>query len=253
MQYWLRDSELCVELNLPGSSLSTLHSSNRFPTPPSPQDISLRNDFAVGETWYYYLIEISFRCIFDRILETFQTAPVNFQDVFTWWPNTPHAELCRLASDLDQQIYLAAVNLPEYLHYIPESPTDRKLSLFISMRKLALRECLFRPFLFRVVHSPTQHAAVHEYARECVESCPEESRRLLAKHHHHGSWFAGRAALRCGMSLIAAFRAEFTGMPPDWTSAVEHGIHVNEQWAEKEADLKPLAAVPRKNYQACWR
>ncbi|PTU18051.1 hypothetical protein P175DRAFT_0534955 [Aspergillus ochraceoroseus IBT 24754] len=238
--YWssLRsERELCIELNLPCSQLSDFPIADQFPTPPQQANLlEAYEGFSVEEMWYYYLTEISQRCISDRILNTFYT-----EDNDRKWLTCPVDEMVKVATELEENLNFAISNLPAQLRYEQEELQHRELPFFTSMRIMTARESLYRPFLYRVVHSlQAQPAVVQDLASRCLDLCRTLTHHVAIQYRHHGSWLMARCAFRCGLSILAAARSGRIPVPPDWRECVEKAIATVRFWAKDASDLETL-------------
>jgi hypothetical protein len=215
----------------------------RFPDPPSeqPTDSNSPEGFPLTETWYYYLTEIFLRCVFDRILDTFYS-----QNDDRHWLQYPPDQMLQSASELENQLLAAISNLPPEFQY--EQP-DQELSRLTSGRIMHTQEFLFRPFLYRVVHSLAhQVAMIQDLAQRCVQVCQKRIYQMAIQHRHHGSWMVAMAVFRCGLSIVAAAKSGRVDLPADWRHCVETAIAVIEFWSEEADDLKELGVVFRGIY-----
>ncbi|KAL1979472.1 hypothetical protein VTN96DRAFT_5716 [Rasamsonia emersonii] len=245
--YWSclkSECELRTEINLASSRIAELRFTEEFPTPPV-ESVETPEEFPLEESWYYYLTEISQRHILDRIMNAFYAE----EDDRRWLDASPEA-MVRMASELERQHVLALANLPSWLRYDEGQPEDCELPFFLHCRIFYVQECLFRPFLFRVIHSPVpQPPAIQDFAQRCVEASYNNARCVTLQHRHHGSWFMGRAAFRCGLSLLAAAHSGKVEMPPDWRQCVETALVTTEFWGEEAVDLRKLGRIFRTIYE----
>jgi hypothetical protein len=209
--------------------------------PHETRDEDVPTIFPLEESWYYYLTDISQRAILDRILNSFYA-----EESDRHWLQTSPNDMARIALELDRQLVMTDTNLPPWLHYSQENIGDRELPYFIHRRLLQMQECLFKPFLFRVLHChETQPQVISELAQRCVEACRTNILETAIQHRHHGSWFVARGAFRCAMAIVAAAKSGKLVMPNDWFACVETALTVIEFWGQEAADLQPLGQILR--------
>ncbi|KAJ5613273.1 hypothetical protein N7510_006467 [Penicillium lagena] len=239
------EREIRTEINLTPLKASNRDLAEEYPMPPhEAREGEAPTVFPLEESWYYYLTDISQRRILDRILNSFYAQESDQQ-----WLQTSSDDMARTALELDRQLATIDANLPPWLHYSREELGDRELPYFIHRRLLHMQECLFKPFLFRVVHSDqTQPQVVFDLAQRCVEACRMNILETAIQHRHHGSWFVARGAFRCAMALIAAAQSGILAMPNDWFACVETALTVIEFWGQEAADLQPLGQILRTVY-----
>jgi hypothetical protein len=200
--------------------------------------------FPLEESWYYYLTDVSQRRILDRIINSFYA-----QESDREWLQASSDDMARIALELDRQLAMTDANLPPWLHYSRGDLEGRELPYFIHRRLLHMQECVFNPFLFRVVHShQAQSQVVFDLAQRCVEACRTNILETAIQHRHHGSWFVARGAFRCAMALIAAAKSGKLAMPNDWFTCVETALTVIEFWGQEAADLQSLGQILRAVY-----
>jgi hypothetical protein len=242
----LDNREIRTEINLIPLKGSNWDLAEEFPIPP-PENGGPPTVFPLEESWYYYLTDISQRRIMDRILNSFYAQESDRQ-----WLQASSDEMTRIALELDRQLAMTEANLPPWLQYSQELG-NRELPYFIHRRLLHMRECLFRPFLFRVVHShQAQPQVVFDLAQRCVETCRKNILESAIQHRHHGSWFVARGAFRCAMTMVAAAKRGKLVMPNDWFACVETALTVIDFWGQEAADLRPLGHILRAVY-SCTR
>jgi hypothetical protein len=219
---------------------------------PPQEDGDAATVFPLEESWYYYLTDISQRRILDRILNSFYAQESNRQ-----WLQMSADEMTRLALELDRQVAMTKANLPPSLQFSQEL-RDRELPYIIHRRLLHMQDCLFIPFLFRVVHShQAQSQVIIDLAQRCVETCRMNILESAIQHRHHGSWFVARGAFRCAMAIVAAAMSDKLAMPDDWPACVETALRVVDFWGEEAADLRPLGHILHTVYTSAqcprWR
>jgi hypothetical protein len=238
------NSEIRTEINLTSLKFSEWNLSKEFPMPPH-EEVENSSGYPLEESWYYYLTEISQRPILDRILNAFYS-----QEDDSQWLEVSSDDMVGVVLELEQQLTTAAATLPTWLRYSPDAPDDRELPYFIHRRMLYVQECLFKPFLFRVIHSSiAQPPMVREFAQRCVEACRANVLQTAIQHRHHGSWFIGRGAFRCGLAMIAAAQSGKLHMPQDWLQCVETAIAIIEFWEKEATDLQKLSQILRSIFQ----
>jgi hypothetical protein len=98
-------------------------------------------------SWYYYLSEIASRRIANRIFNGFyKTGPQS-------WFSVPMARMQRIAEELDAQLVQWSEHIPHPVAF-EDQPSSDELTSMLQGRFLELRERVWRPFLYLVIHEP---------------------------------------------------------------------------------------------------
>lgn len=78
-------------------------------------------------------------------------------------------------------------------------------------RHVQIQRLLYRPFLYRYIHSPHEDPAVREmirpFAEKCVQACLDPAVSVGLGHRHHGTWFWCRQSATAALLLLGAAKA----------------------------------------------
>lgn len=230
-------SEVCIELDLVPSTVSNPAFAAEYPTPPA-DEIEDPSDFPLTESWYYFLSEIS-RKIMERIVDTFYSEPDDSHLL-----NMRVSTLSRIAQEIAEHQVLSASYLPSWLQYSKDDMGQREIPYVTHGRALIVKECLFRPFLFILLHSACpQPQVVWDFANRCLDTCFEVLEHIHTQHRHHGTWLSARVAFRCGLSIIAAVKSGKMRVRTDWRDFVVGALETMNIWGEEAHDIDKLAEI----------
>lgn len=242
--YLKSECEMRDEVNLPPTGLAKVDYPDIFPSPPGdtpePEETGrirmtdyLKQDFQ--HSWYYYLSEIASRRIGNRIIHALHMEPPEV------WLSTPSKKLHRIAQELDSQIMQWIENLPYTLYDdIFQGPPD-ELQFMLKLRFLDLRERIWRPFLFIVIHAEEKMAEDCnnlEYAARSLSLVFQFIENAAIKHRHHGSWYGARQCFTKALMVLAAAKSGRIALRTDWLSFVKLVQTKLKYWEDESPDLR---------------
>ena len=236
-------------IDLTPTSLCTVVYPDAFPSPP---DESMPFDGADGnwladefepvfqQSWFYYLSEIAYRRISNRITHTLYSEPP------TAWLAYPRGQLYRLAQELEAQVEAAASHLPFPIaeQTPPEPPNE--LRYMLSARALELRERVWRPFLFTAIHAEEgafQDPQTEECAALALSLVFQGIEQFRIKHRHHGSWYAARQGFANALMVLAAAKSGRFELREDWVSMVTLVQSHLRYWEAEAPDLRSARMI----------
>lgn len=245
--YWSclkSECEMRDEISLPPTGLVQVDYPDVFPSPPgdtpepetSGRTRALENlEHIFQQSWYYYLSEIASRRIANRITHALHMEPPQA------WLTTPSRKLQRIAEELDAQILQWIEHLPyTFENESSHAPPD-ELHFLLRARSLELRERIWRPFLFRVIHAERRDAEEPrnlEYAARSLSLIFQYMDLLSIKHRHHGSWYGARQLFTKALLILAAAKSGKIPLPEDWISRIELVQVELEYWEVESPDLR---------------
>jgi hypothetical protein len=232
------------EIELPPSGLAKVEYPDVFPSPPGdtpePEDvrrggITAHLEGAFQRSWYYYLSEIAYRRISNRISHTLHKERPEA------WLTIPCKRLQRLAEELDAQ----AMQWIEHVPYSLEGdsyhcPPD-ELQWLLKTRFVDLRERIWRPFLFIVIHAERQEAEDPrnlKYAAASLAHVFQYIDMVTVKHRHHGSWYGARQCFTKALLVLAAAKSGKIALREDWVSYIELVQNLLKYWEGESPDLR---------------
>ena len=229
------------EIDLPPTDLLKLNHPKDLPSPPGgtppPEgsgDVVTNMESDTQYSWYYYLAEIAWRRMANRItLAMYSAAPRS-------WLAMPLQRMQRIATELDGQIMQWSDHIPELRSLEEDSPSE-ELRYLLRGRFLGLRECIWRPFLYVMIHTTpaaSELPAIELYAQRCVELAIQHIDHLANKHRHHGTWYAARQLFTKGLVILAAVKSGKIKVPAGWENSMNLVISTLRYWEDEAPDLR---------------
>ncbi|KAH6889244.1 hypothetical protein B0T10DRAFT_606588 [Thelonectria olida] len=272
--YWSclkSEMELTVEIPLPPSSLSSINYPHMFPSPPavdvlhpspggfagfssstlmgaSPQSVSTTSSNSMDhallyeQSWFYYLTEISLLRLSQRITQQFYTTENSS------WLRGNALDMINAALDFERQLEAWRESLPVPIRFWDSSlAPDRYTELHIATwgRYSKLKRLMYRPFLYRFVHTQGQDVllnhAIRSFAEKCVDTCLDPIWAVGFTHRHHGSWFRCREATMMALILFAGMKSGLIKSMDRQMEAeyyIQIAINHLKYWEKESQDLQ---------------
>lgn len=244
--YWSclkSECEMREQVDLPPSGLAKVNHPDVFPSPPggtpepeerarTNQTLSPRYQVDHEKSWYYYLSEIAFRQLRNRISTVLYSG-----SPFSWQPASL-PRLNRLAEELDNQVQKWAEHVPGFTD-MHEATTDELTHILVA-RYIDLQELICRPFLYLVLHSEQPHQCsptTLAYAERCLKLEIKMIRHICNKHRHHGAWYTGRQCFRSSLILLAAVQSGHIPIPEDWEATLHLPLNLLSYYQAEAPDL----------------
>ncbi|KIW35701.1 uncharacterized protein PV07_02385 [Cladophialophora immunda] len=227
--YWSclkSEHEIMVELRFPASGLTTLNYTQAFPLPPGipntsqtprawhvSEDLHAKTmrsgelDPEFEKAWYYYLADIAVRRILQRVFDCF------YKSSHHAWLQQNISHMIWSADELDQQLTQWRDNLPSPVSFNDKSLADDELSFHLQARFAEVKERIFRPFLYIVIHRPgpgVQDRGRRQLVQKHISACLQLIQHWNTTHRHHGTWLMVRQSFAAGLLLVAAHRSGLT-------------------------------------------
>lgn len=244
--YWTclkSECEMREVVGVPPTGIFNVADPDAFPSPPAeePRPEGASIDGSASElqsvfrnSWFYYLSEIAFRRISNRVTRALHDKPSS------GWLTYPIHQLYRLAQELEDQVTQLSERLPFEMDEQSSSSPQKELEFFLEARNMDIRERIWRPFLFIAIHSSAdieQDQTVQSCAATALSLVCRIIRQFCIKHRHHGAWYAARHIFACALILLAAAKSGRVQMPPDWPELVALSeIHLS-YWEDECTDL----------------
>jgi hypothetical protein len=136
----------------------------------------------------------------------------------------------------------------QWIEHVPYSlegdsyhcPPD-ELQWLLKARFVDLRERIWRPFLFIVIHAERQEAEDTqnlEYAAASLSHVFQYIDMVTVKHRHHGSWYGARQSFTKALLVLAAAKSGKIALREDWISYVELAQNQLKYWEGESPDLR---------------
>jgi hypothetical protein len=110
----------------------------------------------------------------------------------------------------------------------------------LSSRVFDIRERIFCPFLYLLIHDPSPNTlplAVTSFALKHMETCCKFAPRFAIRHRHHGTLYAARVMFGMSLMLVAAVKSGRMEVPKQWREAVQISIAMLRYWELESPDL----------------
>lgn len=117
-------------------------------------------------------------------------------------------------------------------------------------RFLELRERVWRPFLYLVIHEPPpppsgpgqgslqNQSTAKTYAGKCLDLCIKSIHHVPSKHRHHGAWYGSRKLFTKALLLLAAVKSRKIVVPSEWRASVIAAMKGLKYWESEAPDLQ---------------
>ncbi|PVH85798.1 hypothetical protein DL98DRAFT_37513 [Cadophora sp. DSE1049] len=265
--YWScfkSECELRVQMPLPASGIADLHFPDLFPSPPwvsSPTSEELEVEHTPSnwnrtpgshasssrsaehskeqeKSWFYYLTEIAFRRIGNRILNIFygeENPDCSSMDIL---------DMIRMTSDFERELDQWYWGLPDVIRWDNDDlyiiPSE-ELTYLVGMRLLEIKLWLYRPFVFHAIHSFSADPhlpLIQPLIDKAMFNCSRFIEATAIKHRHHGTWMVLNAATMASLTIIAAANSGRLAVPEGWRHTVELQILTLKYWEQESPDMQ---------------
>ncbi|KAF4428936.1 hypothetical protein FACUT_9199 [Fusarium acutatum] len=200
------------------------------------------------QSWMYYLTDISLRKLEIRIESFFATQQEEQRQPANVDRESFYRDILNTLADLDNQIMLHFVNLPdsitietdEYGH----SPDD--LREYLRLRLIIIRHTLSRPALHFILHrdldglSPLLRAQANELANRTLRIDRYLVTHGLTTHRHPGTWLGIRYCACAAFEIIATAKSGILGLDclPVWEPGMQKFKIALKYWGAESADAR---------------
>lgn len=148
--------------------------------------------------------------------------------------------MIRVTSELEAQLEQWSNHIPNFRSAEGSRDISDELEFMLHGRVISFRVLLYRPFLFRAIHSSvqdtTRQAAV-PLAQQCLEGCVAGLKRA-SLHRHHGAWYVARQSFAWAALLLAAAKSGTLILPEGWREALALADAHLGYWEDESPDLK---------------
>ncbi|PVH93544.1 hypothetical protein DM02DRAFT_646404 [Periconia macrospinosa] len=256
---WKSEREVHDELWMPGHKTAEFSIECYppfFPTPPIHERSALATTTAAMEereqsSWYFYLSEISLLRLRRRLASEIAEFKPPSGDGFL-------EALAKGVPDHLQEIGNWAVALPHQVSIASPPEEDGICQFVLRGHLIDVYEMLYWPYVEAAIRPNLPSftpAAVQDLATKGLQVHVDRIRvnRRGFRHRHHGTFSMIKACTRSALILLAAAASLATGvsgqtrqsyhLPPEWESAVEEVIQLNQDWQHEAQDLAKIVVV----------
>ncbi|KAI5456060.1 hypothetical protein BGZ63DRAFT_367757 [Mariannaea sp. PMI_226] len=255
--YWSclkSEHEMSIEFRFPSSGLARLNYTSSFPPPPAATageqsshlpgeeraEKTLHMQESLDRGWYYYLADIAARRMLQRVIDSFYTENEVGWDV----ASLPH--LIQTARELQRQLDQWSVDkyrtLPGVIFFDVDLAAEDELAYHLQARAFEIKERIYRPFLFRMIHQPleeSERATLLPLVQVHINTCIRLTQQWNVRHRHHGTWLMVRQSFASALLLMAAQKARLVG---DLSKRCEESVNLTvltlRYWEAEAPDLK---------------
>ncbi|SCV50416.1 uncharacterized protein FFB14_11424 [Fusarium fujikuroi] len=200
------------------------------------------------QSWMYYLTDISLRKLEIRIESFFATQQAEQHQPVNQDRESFYKDILNTLADLDNQIMLHFVNLPDSITIETDesghSPDD--LREYLRLRLIIIRHTLSRPALHFVLHGDLDglSAQLRAQANELANRALRIDRYLithgLTTHRHPGTWLGIRYCSCAALEIIAAAKSGIQGLDclPAWEPGMQKFKIALTYWGAESADAR---------------
>lgn len=125
-----------------------------------------------------------------------------------------------------------------------DTRATEELAYHLQARALEIKERIYRPFLYRLIHAEISFApeerSIHEsLVTKHAITCSQLIQQWNVQHRHHGTWLMSRQSFACALLLLAARRAGILAMSAEqFEQSVQSSIATLRFWEREAPDLK---------------
>ncbi|KAH7189993.1 hypothetical protein BKA60DRAFT_233052 [Fusarium oxysporum] len=217
----------------------------------SPSGIGGSSDSSAAQheqSWMYYLTDISLRKLEIRIESFFATQQAEQRQPVNVDRESFYRDILNTLSDLDNQIMVHFVNLPDSITIETDesghSPDD--LREYLRLRLIIIRHTLSRPALHFILHrdldglSMSLQAQANELANRALRIDRYLVTHGLTTHRHPGTWLGIRYCACAALEIIATSKSGIPGLDclPVWEPGMQKLKIALAYWGAESADAR---------------
>lgn len=119
---------------------------------------------------------------------------------------------------------------------------EGELAYHLQARALEIRERIYRPFLFLVIHQELARSTLtplRPFVQEHTATCLRLIRQWNIRHRHHGTWLMIRQSFASALLLVAARKAGLSEVSEEQCEeAVQMSLSTLRYWEKEAPDLR---------------
>ncbi|KAJ4245081.1 Zcf27p [Fusarium torreyae] len=191
---------------------------------------------ALDRGWYYYLADIAARRLLQRVTDSLYT------ENEVGWDFAPLPHLTQTAAELERQLDQWYRTLPGVISFDVDVAAEDELAYHLQARAFEIKERIYRPFLFRIIHQPLEQSgrvALQSFVENHALICIKIIQQWDVRHRHHGTWLMLRQSFTSALLLLIAQKAGLLeSLRTECELSVKLSISTLRYWEAEAPDLK---------------
>ncbi|KAI6747664.1 hypothetical protein HG530_015772 [Fusarium avenaceum] len=256
--YWSclkSEHEMSMEFRIPSSGVARMNYTSSFPPPPATTftgDLFQHSGIAqpgsalhiqepLYRGWYYYLADIAARRLLQRVTDSLYTE----NEIGLDFAPLPH--LTQTAAEFERQLDQWYRTLPGVISFDVDVAAEDELAYHLQARAFEIKERIYRPFLFRIIHQPleeSERATLQSFVQTHALTCIKLIQQWDIRHRHHGTWIMARQSFASALLLLIAQKAGLLdSLRKECEQIVNLSISTLRYWEAEAPDLKASRQV----------
>lgn len=132
--------------------------------------------------------------------------------------------------------------LPGVVSFDIEVAAGEELAYHLQARAIEIRERIYRPFLYLIIHRGTEleaYSSLHRLVQLHATTCHRLIKQWNIRHRHHGTWLMARQSFAAALLLMAARKSEVFNLPEEqYEESIQSSISTLRYWECEAPDLK---------------
>jgi hypothetical protein len=119
---------------------------------------------------------------------------------------------------------------------------EDELAYHLQARAFEIKERIYRPFLFRIIHQPleeSERVSLQSFVQIHALTCIKLIQQWDIRHRHHGTWIMARQSFASALLLLIAQKAGLLdSLRKECEQIVNLSISTLRYWEAEAPDLK---------------
>jgi hypothetical protein len=119
---------------------------------------------------------------------------------------------------------------------------EDELAYHLQARAFEIKERIYRPFLFRIIHQPleeSERVTLQSFVQTHALTCIKLIQQWDIRHRHHGTWIMARQSFASALLLLIAQKAGLLdSLRKECEQSVNLSILTLRYWEAEAPDLK---------------
>lgn len=124
---------------------------------------------------------------------------------------------------------------------------EDELAYHLQARAFEIKERIYRPFLFRIIHQPleeSERVTLQSFVQIHAMTCIKLIQQWDIRHRHHGTWIMARQSFASALLLLIAQKAGLLdSLRKECEQIVNLSISTLRYWEAEAPDLKASRQV----------
>lgn len=124
---------------------------------------------------------------------------------------------------------------------------EDELAYHLQARAFEIKERIYRPFLFRIIHQPleeSERVTLQSFVQIHALTCIKLIQQWDIRHRHHGTWIMARQSFASALLLLIAQKAGLLdSLKKECEQIVKLSISTLRYWEAEAPDLKASRQV----------